>query len=189
MNASTKMLMLASAAILSSHLFFASSAEAQTRERRATIQTDQGRNATRTTRNTFENGARTRSKSVQTGSGRGYDRTRTTGYDEDANALYRNRTVTTNSGQTATAGKEAACADGTCYRSRAFTGPQGAEAGSYRSRSVDDNGDYVKSRDVYGPNGQTASRDVVRDGEGGKTTTVTGPEGESRSRTRWLTVD
>ena len=95
----------------------------------------------------------------------------------DAQARNRQSTVTGANGRTATSQRTVARENG------------GQTATHDVTRTVDENGNYVKSGTTTGASGDVYNRDVTRDGEGTKTTTVTDPNGETSTRTRWITVE
>lgn len=168
--------------------FAISDASAEVRTRQTTVTNSQGKTATGV--RTIQRGDQSRqtTNSVQTGDGRGYTRSTNAGYDSQTGA-YKNRSVMTNSGETLSRNSSANCADGACSRSTVATGPDGGTVSRGTVRYVDENGNYVKSGEITGANGQSATRNVTRTGDGEKTTTVTNANGESQSRTRWITVE
>ena len=174
--------------LLASGVAYAGDASAEVRTRQATITNNAGKTATGT--RTVDRTAQSRQTtgSVQTGAGKGFTRSMDAGYNAETGA-YNNRSITTHSGETVSRNSSANCAGGVCSRSTVATGTGDQTVSRSKAGFVDENGNYITSGAVTGPDGQTATRNVTRSGEGEKTTTVTDANGESRSRTRWITVE
>ena len=174
---------------LTASLALAPAADAQARNRQSTVTGANGRTATSQRTVARENGVKTRTGSVQTGQGYGATRNSQSGYNQESGQRYRSGSTTMNSGQTVSHDTTASCANGACNRSQTVTGPNGQTATHDVTRTVDENGNYVKSGTTTGASGDVYNRDVTRDGEGTKTTTVTDPNGETSPRTRWIPVE
>lgn len=187
-NFSVKQALLGAIVLASGAVFTADAADAQMRQREKTFATENGRSATASRSISREDGSRQTTTSVQTANGRGATRTINQGYSAET-GLYSDRSFTTNSGAAASRNSSTQCIDGVCSNTTSTTGFNGRTVEHAKSAYEDEAGSLITTNSVTGPEGQSAARSVITTNDGQKTTTLTTPDGDTRSRTHEVVID